>query len=297
MGCGYPPKTLEKELEINNEENEKLNYEENQINKDISFILHQKLEKFIKINPFYNISLSEFEETINAIKNNNNNEIIDKIISTFFKNEKSFVKSLFIKTVECAIKKYDLNLNTENINNDLIVLIIVFIYILLTDNKQGKRDLFRKNILALLNNKIESKDDINNKYKIEDIYIIIINIVQMHTFFFQNFFLYFAFSEIFINDKSDYEKIINEDSTINKINSFIESYLNKFNENMSFDYLNFLLISEINNKIKQNFEYENENGFITLDENQINGISDAVYETINVNNFISFIFFAENHIY
>ena len=154
MGCGYPPKTLEKELEINDEENEKLNYKENQMNKDISFILHQKLEKFIKINPFYNISLSEFEETINAIKNNNNNEIIDKIISTFFKNEKSFVKSLFIKTVECAIKKYDLNLNTENINNDLIVLIIVFIYILLTDNKRGKRDLFRKNILLFCCNSI-----------------------------------------------------------------------------------------------------------------------------------------------
>ena len=298
MGCSYPPKTIENELNILEEESKKLISKDNQKNRDLSFILYQKLEKFIKINPFYNISLSEFEDALNTIKNNdkNNKEIIDTIISTFFKSQESSIKTLFIKTVEYSLKKYNLCLNSEN-RNDLITAIIIFIYILFTGNKKGKKDLFRKNIFTKLNSKTENKDEINNKYKREDIFNLIINIVQMHIFFFQNFLLYFAFSEIFVGDNGNYEKIINEDLAINNINSFIESYLNKINENISFDFLDYLFISEINNKIKSYFEDENNDEFISLDENKKNGIIDSIYETININNFITFIFFAENHVY
>lgn len=296
MGCGYPPQTKENELQI---ENKKLIPKDDKNNKDISLILYKKIEKFIKLNPFYKIKISEFEDSLNSVKNsdiNDNNKIIDSIITTFFKKEESFVKSLFIKTVEYSIKKYDLGFNSEK-NKDLVISIIIFIYILLTDNKQGKKDLFRKNIINLLSNKNKNKDEISNKYQREDIFNLIMNIVQMHIFFFKNFFMYFAFSEIFIHDNSDYKKIINEDLAINKIDSFIESYLNKINENISSDFLNFLFISEINNKIKSFFETENEEEFIILEENQLYKICDSIYESININNFINFIFFAENHIY
>ena len=296
MGCGYPPQTIENELQI---ENNKLILKDDKNNKDISLILYKKIEKFIKLNPFYKIKISEFEDSLNSVKNsdiNDNNKIIDSIITTFFEKEESFVKSLFIKTVEYSIKKYDLGFNSEK-NKDLVISIIIFIYILLTDNKQGKKDLFRKNIINLLNNKNKNKDEISNKYQREDIFNLIMNIVQMHIFFFKNFFMYFAFSEIFIHDNSDYKKIINEDLAINKIDSFIESYLNKINENISSDFLNFLFISEINNKIKSFFEAENEEEFIILEENQLYKICDSIYESININNFINFIFFAENHIY
>ena len=296
MGCGYPPQTRENELQI---ENNKLILKDDKNNKDISLILYKKIEKFIKLNPFYKIKISEFEDSLNSVKNsdiNDNNKIIDSIITTFFKKEESFVKSLFIKTVEYSIKKYDLGFNSEK-NKDLVISIIIFIYILLTDNKQGKKDLFRKNIINLLSNKNKNKDEISNKYQREDIFNLIMNIVQMHIFFFKNFFMYFAFSEIFIHDNSDYKKIINEDLAINKIDSFIESYLNKINENISSDFLNFLFISEINNKIKSFFEVENEEEFIILEENQLYKICDSIYESININNFINFIFFAENHIY
>jgi len=296
MGCGYPPQTIENELQI---ENNKLILKDDKNNKDISLILYKKIEKFIKLNPFYKIKISEFEDSLNSVKNsdiNDNNKIIDSIITTFFEKEESFVKSLFIKTVEYSIKKYDLGFNSEK-NKDLVISIIIFIYILLTDNKQGKKDLFRKNIINLLSNKNKNNDEISNKYQREDIFNLIMNIVQMHIFFFKNFFMYFAFSEIFIHDNSDYKKIINEDLAINKIDSFIESYLNKINENISSDFLNFLFISEINNKIKSFFEAENEEEFIILEENQLYKICDSIYESININNFINFIFFAENHIY
>ena len=298
MGCSYPPRTLDDELKLELEENNiKSIPKENKNHTDISFLLYQKIDKFIKLNPFYKIPLSEFEDKINTITNNNNNsEIIDLIISTFFTKEESYVKVLFNKVIEYTLKNYDFGLNSEN-NNNLIIIIITFVYIFLTDNKQGKIDLFRKNILKMMEKKKANQDEIGNKYKKEDIYNLIINIIHMHTFFFKNFFLYFAFSEIFIDDNSDYKKIINEDSSINKINSFIETYINKINENLSCDFLNFLFISEVNNKIKSCFNIDNEDRYIIMDENKFNGMINSIYTTININNFISFIFFGENHIY
>ena len=149
-------------------------------------------------------------------------------------------------------------------------------------------------MIEILKNIKQNKDN-NNKYMKENIFNLIINLVEIHTFFFVVFFLYFTFSEVIINEYNNYEKIINEDSAINNINTFVESNLNKINTNISTNYLNILIISEINNKIKNCFEDDNEEDIISLDENKINLISDSIYEIININNYVKFIFFGENH--
>ena len=84
---------------------------------------------------------------------------------------------------------------------------------------------------------------------------------------------------------------------VNKINSFVESNLKIINDNISSDYLNLLFISEINNKIHSCLQWKNEEDFFILDENEINIISDSIYEIIDINNYMKFIFFGENHNY
>ena len=76
-------------------------------------------------------------------------------------------------------------------------------------------------------------------------------------------------------------KIKNNPQTIKDIKTFVESNLDKINENITLDVLNLLFVSEINNKIKTYFDNGNEEGFITLDENQINIISDCIYGHIS----------------
>ena len=144
----------------------------------------------------------------------------------------------------------------------------------------------------------KNNEEKNNGYKIEKIFCLIINIIQMHSFFFETFFLYFSFSEIFKSDNINYENVINDNPQLIKdIKTFVESNLDKINENITLDVLNLLFVSEINNKIKIYFENGNEEGFITLDENQINIISDCIYEAMNINNFVKFLFFGENLIF
>ena len=306
MGCSYSPETIEKEIrrpslsEVNS-----ISGSEAKLilsTKDISLFIYQKLEKFIGQNPLYNIEISKFEDFLNCIENkkteekNNNKEIIDKFISLFFNNIKNYVKILFNKVIEYSFEKYSFGINNKN-KNILIKVILIFIYIFFTENKAGKKSLFKKNILELLKYSIENNDEKNNKYKRENVFDLFINMVQIHTIFFENFLLYFALSETIKNEYDNYEKIINEDSAINKINSFVESNLKIINDNISSDYLNLLFISEINNKIHSCLQWKNEEDFFILDENEINIISDSIYEIIDINNYMKFIFFGENHNY
>jgi len=306
MGCSYSPETIEKEIrrpsfpEVNS-----ISGSEAKLilsTKDISLFIYQKLEKFIGQNPLYNIEISKFEDFLNSIETkkteekNNNKEIIDKFISLFFHNVKNYVKILFNKVIEYSFEKYSFGINNKN-KNILIKVILIFIYIFFTENKAGKKSLFKKNILELLKYNIENNDEKNNKYKRENVFDLFINMVQIHTIFFENFLLYFALSETIKNEYDNYEKIINEDSAINKINSFVESNLKIINDNISSDYLNLLFISEINNKIHSCLQWKNEEDFFILDENEINIISDSIYEIIDINNYMKFIFFGENHNY
>ena len=299
MGCGYPPKTLERAVKLEKEKEIDL-YNNNH---DILFLLYQKLEILIEKNPFYDISLTYFENIFVSIKNNlddknknqhdYNNEIIDEIIKAFYNDGKNYIKELYKKVINYALINYNFGLDQEK-NNHLIEIIIELIFVFLTNNQKGKKDMFRKNLIEILKNIKQNKDN-NNKYMKENIFNLIINLVEIHTFFFVVFFLYFTFSEVIISDYNNYEKIINEDSAINNINTFVESNLNKINTNISTNYINILIISEINNKIKNCFEEDNEEDIISLDENKINLISDSIYEIININNYVKFIFFGENH--
>ena len=306
MGCSYSPETIEKEIrrpslsEVNS-----ISGSEAKLilsTKDISVFIYQKLEKFIGQNPLYNIEISTIEDFLNSIEikkteeKNNNKEIIDKFISLFFNNVKNYVKILFNKVIEYSFEKYSFGINNKN-KNILIKVILIFIYIFFTENKAGKKSLFKKNILELLKYNIENNDEKNNKYKRENVFDLFINMVQIHTIFFENFLLYFALSETIKNEYDNYEKIINEDSAINKINSFVESNLKIINDNISPGYLNLLFISEINNKIHSCLQWKNEEDFFILDENEINIISDSIYEIIDINNYMKFIFFGENHNY
>ena len=299
MGCGYPPKTLERAVKLEKEKE----IDSHNTNHDILFLLYQKLNILIEKNPFYDISLTYFENIFVSIKNNlddknknrhdYNNEIIDEIIKAFYNNGKNYIKELIKKVINYALINYNFGLEQEQ-NNNLIEIIIELIFVFLTNNQKGKKDMFRKNLIEILKNIKQNKDD-NNKYMKENIFNLIINLVEIHTFFFVVFFLYFTFSEVIINEYNNYEKIINEDSAINNINTFVESNLNKINKNISTNYINILIISEINNKIKNCFEDDNEEDIIYLDENKINLISDSIYEIININNYTKFIFFGENH--
>lgn len=271
---------------------------------DLMTILYTKINKLIKVNPFYDISLKDFQKTINEIKNkiineNNfdNDNIIDEIISKYFQREENFVKVLFKNFVKCSISKFYGILPIKD--NDIIILILYFLYIFLSKIQPGKKNLFKEKIKVLLN---KTKYDINkeneNQFKLSLLSNLLINFTQMFSFCFGSFFLFFTFLDNFDNyNKDSFEELINN-NIIKEVKSILDDNLSMFNQNMSPYYLNVLVISEINNKINYLFEKVGKNEeFILLNDDAINDISESLYDTINIKNYVDYLFFGENREY
>ena len=307
MGCGSSPHIIEnKEINASSllSSNIIKKYKNNnsETEEDLMPILYLKISNFITNNPFYEISLSNFEITINSINNNINKEnfldiniIIDEIIYKYLHKEKNFIKILFKDIVNYAYFKFK---NIVPDNDDIIFLILYFLYIFLSNKQTGKQKLFKEKIKILLN---KAKYDTNkeNHFNISIIFNILINFVQMFTFVFGGFFVFFCFLDNFDGyNKNKFEEIINKkNKLINDVESIINNNLNILNENMSPYFLNLLVISEINNKIKYLFEKGGNEEFIILEDYEINIIAESLFETININNFVEYFFFGENHDY
>lgn len=277
----------------------------NALDDDLMTILYTKINKLIKVNPFYDISLKDFQKTINELNlkiiNENyfdNDNIIDEIISKYFQPEKIFVKVLFKNFVKYSISKFYGILPIKD--NDIIILILYFLYIFLSKIQPGKKNLFKEKIKVLLN---KTKYDINkeneNQFKLSLLSNLLINFIQMFSFCFGSFFLFFTLLDNFDNyNKDSFEELINNNNIIKEVKSILDDNLSMFNQNMSPYYLNLLVISEINNKINYLFEKVGKNEeFILLNDDEINDISESLFDTINIKNYVDYLFFGENREY
>jgi len=289
MGCSCTPDVIDFSLIEEEEE------------KNLISLLFLKISQLIIKNPFYNVPLSDFENTLNSLNNNAIKEqnydieaIIDKVISIYFEKEENFIKKLFKDVVKDSLAKYN---NIIPDNNDLIILILFFMYIFLSDTQPGKKKLFKEKIKILLNKTIKNKDK-SNEYDLTIVSNLLLNFIQMYTFSFSCFFIFFTFLDGFGDyNKTKFEEIINNNSVVNEVESIIDNNLKNINENISPHFLNVLVISEIYNKIKFIFEKANRNLIFTMEDFEINILADSIYDSIYINNFVEYLFFGENHEY
>jgi len=289
MGCSCTPDVIDFSLIEEEEE------------KNLISLLFLKISQLIIKNPFYNVPLSDFENTLNSLNNNAIKEqnydieaIIDKVISIYFQKEENFIKKLFKDVVKDSLAKYN---NIIPDNNDLIILILFFMYIFLSDTQPGKKKLFKEKIKILLNKTIKNKDK-SNEYDLTIVSNLLLNFIQMYTFSFSCFFIFFTFLDGFGDyNKTKFEEIINNNSVVNEVESIIDNNLKNINENISPHFLNVLVISEIYNKIKFIFEKANRNLIFTMEDFEINILADSIYDSIYINNFVEYLFFGENHEY
>ena len=285
MGCSQSPITVEnKEDNANNKQSE-----------DIIHILYLKITKLIKDNPFYKTPIDSFKKLDFSNENFNNiDDMLKEIIREFFENQESFAQILFKDIVKYSYYKFKVLIQDE-IENYLLKLIVTFLYIFLSEPQPGKKELFNENLKLLLN-KINNDNNNENKYKTSVLFTLLINLIQMFSFTFTSLFVFFTILDNFGNyKKENFEDIINAKTPIKEVESIINNNLIEINKNISPNFLSSLVISEINNKI---INLINENkGFITLEDCQIKIISDSIFDSIYINNYVDYLFFGENHDY
>lgn len=285
MGCSQSPITVEnKEDNANNKQSE-----------DIIHILYLKITKLIKDNPFYKTPIDSFKKLDFSNENFNNiDDMLKEIIREFFENQESFAQILFKDIVKYSYYKFKVLIQDE-IENYLLKLIVTFLYIFLSEPQPGKKELFNENLKLLLN-KINNDNNNENKYKTSVLFTLLINLIQMFSFTFTSLFVFFTILDNFGNyKKENFEKIINAKTPIKEVESIINNNLIEINKNISPNFLTSLVISEINNKIINLIDENKE--FITLEDYQIKIISDSVFDSIYISNYVDYLFFGENHDY
>ena len=285
MGCSQSPITVEnKEDNANNKQSE-----------DIIHILYLKITKLIKDNPFYKTPIDSFKKLDFSNENFNNiDDMLKEIIREFFENQESFAQILFKDIVKYSYYKFKVLIQDE-IENYLLKLIVTFLYIFLSEPQPGKKELFNENLKLLLN-KINNDNNNENKYRTSVLFTLLINLIQMFSFTFTSLFVFFTILDNFGNyKKENFEKIINAKTPIKEVESIINNNLIEINKNISPNFLTSLVISEINNKIINLIDENKE--FITLEDYQIKIISDSVFDSIYINNYVDYLFFGENHDY
>ena len=302
MGCSNSPKTFDNQgnIDIDIKQNiiDNIN---NKKSEDIIHILYLKITKLIIDNPFYKISIDSFKQVdISNGDYNNIDGILKEIISEFFEKQESFVQTLFKDVVKYSNYKFKALIQDEN-EIELIKIIITFLYLFLSEPQPGKKELFNENFKLLLNkidkdNNNENNKNNENKFKISALFTLLINLIQMLSFTFTSLFVFFTILDNFENyKKENFEDIINAKTPIKEVESIINSNLRKINENISPNFLSSLIISEINNKIISLIDENQE--FNILEDYQIKLISDSVFDSIYINNYVDYLFFGENHDY
>jgi len=302
MGCSNSPKTFDNQgnIDIDIKQNiiDNIN---NKKSEDIIHILYLKITKLIIDNPFYKISIDSFKQVdISNGDYNNIDDILKEIISEFFEKQESFVQTLFKDVVKYSNYKFKALIQDEN-EIELIKIIITFLYLFLSEPQPGKKELFNENFKLLLNkidkdNNNENNKNNENKFKISALFTLLINLIQMLSFTFTSLFVFFTILDNFENyKKENFEDIINAKTPIKEVESIINSNLRKINENISPNFLSSLIISEINNKIISLIDENQE--FNILEDYQIKLISDSVFDSIYINNYVDYLFFGENHDY
>ena len=294
MGCGYAPLVLEQE--IIRSEIKDIPHENENNNRKLFY--YTKITKLIEKNPFFSIKLENFESNLDEISKkefkyskNNIEEVLNTIFDKYFLLEEQFVSDMFKDVMKYCFSKFKIIIPD---GKNVTIPIIFFTYSFLSNKQGGKKKAFKKYLILLLNH-IKKGD----KYQKNLLQIIIINLIQMFSFIFGCFFVFFTFLDRCNAEK--YNDIIKRKENSKKFeyekNSIIAN-LQIVNENMSPHFLDVCILSEINNKIMHIFNYkENNEELINLEDSDITLISNSIFDSIYINNFVEILFFGENHEY
>ena len=263
--------------------------------------IKEKINQLIKINPFYNISIKEFNKFMKEnSKNNSIENIIKMIINTFSKEEYTIINSIIKNVIMFSHSKFKCIFRTDNIDEYIKKLIFYLLYFFLTENQRGRYNFLYIKLNKLFE-KIKLKEEGNNFiFKTGKFSFVLLNLIQFHTFCFIYFFCGQGVMEIAANFKK-YElksvfvnEIKSEKYYPDKINKIINDYLFFLNHNIQPNKVNYIILTDVLQPLS---EYINENKneeIFSINREKLKKILDILIEKINHNSYVELFFNIEN---
>ena len=160
--------------------------------------LRDEIIQFIISNPFYEVHVKEFRKFLKSLKNEEEEEdkinttdyILERIIETYFEKQSDINLFLFKTVINYSFKRF--NSVFDNMDEETIILLYTIIFLFLTKRQKAiKKEM--ENDLCKLFEKIkleikEKEDEYKFKFKSGKFSFLIMNLIQLCSFCFLNFF-------------------------------------------------------------------------------------------------------------
>ena len=267
--------------------------------------IKEKVLQLIKNNPFYNISVKDFDKFMKeeCKKNIISVENLSKdIIKSFFHEEEDITNYIFktISSFSYTKFKYVFH-NISNNDTEIIAQIFYIIYLFLTENQKGRNNFLYKKVYKLFE-KIKLKEE---KGKIVfmsgKFFFLLLNIIQFCTFCFINFFCgpgvieitgnvkKYEVKKIFCNNESKSEKY-----QPNNINKIVNDFLYHINHHIQPNIVNYIILTDVLQPLSE-FISENKNEkILSINSLKLKEILDILIDKINHDYYVELFFNIEN---
>ena len=184
MGC--IDDSFENELKLKSKEKRK----------HLKIELRDEIIQFIISNPFYEVHVKEFRKFLKSLKTEKEENKITKdyimngIIDTYFQKQKDINLYIFKTVINYSFNRF--NSIFRDMDEEVIIIINTIIFLFLTKRQKGIKKEMEKDLCKLFDNiRLDLKvndDEYKYKFKSGKFSFLIINLIQLCSFCFLNFF-------------------------------------------------------------------------------------------------------------
>ena len=255
-----------------------------------------KIMQIIKRNPFYSLSVKDFNEFMeNEVDKKEN--ITKSITYTFFKEDDDININIFNNVVSFAYKRFSSRCLFSN-DEDIKISLLYFIYFFLAEKQKGSNKFMYKKIYKLFEKiKIKESDD-KIYFHSGKFSFLILNLIQLCTYIF----IYFFCAPSLLEDnfkKYEIKTIFSNEKKTEKyhpdaIDKYIEEYLYSINNNLRPKIVNCIILTDVLQPISDYITDNKNIDICCIDLSKLKEIIDILIEKMNHKYYFDLFFNTDN---
>ena len=262
--------------------------------------IKEKVLNLIRENPFYNISLKEFQKFMKDEKEKSEKtieNISQDIIDSFFKEEENIINYVFKNVALFSYSKLRWIFKKEK---DISILICYFIYLFLTENQRGRNNMLYKKINSLFEKIKLGEENWKIIFRTGKFSFLLLNLIQFCTFCFIYFFCGPGVIEITGNFKKNELKTIfsnklkSEKYRPDNINKLLNDYLFFINRNIQPNTINYIIITDVLQPLSDYISDNKDEEIFSITPTKLKEILDILIDKMNHNYYLELFFNIDN---
>ena len=266
--------------------------------------IRDEIVQMVFRNPFYNMHVKDFRKFMKNIKEEENitkEYIMQEMIEKYIENEEDIHRFIFRSVVNFSFDRFNVVFRNNGLDDEIIPIIFNILFLFLTQRQKGiKKEM--KNDLCLLFDKIKlevkvGKDSEKIKFKTGRFSFLVLNLIQMCSFCFLNFFCGPATLKIAGNFGQEDLNIIfsDEESKSNmyqpeNINKIVNHHLNEINIIVQPQLINALILSQALQPISDYIRENKDDEVFWIDSLKLIDIFDVLIDKMDYENYIDIFF-------